>query len=723
MKLKSKFLSIFAMFALSMAATSAWAQDEYQVEIDRYISNGSIESLQQTAPYGTTVSLTANPEEGYFLNEITVEQSWNDVPVTGGTWFDGNTASFVMPNGDVKVSATFASALTAEGGLSVRTPWDNGVSRYVIIPDGVPSFKIIGFAPESQVGGTLIIRAPKGYVLSLTDEDGNGYEMQRKPEYNEYRGFYFYDGEYSDPIESNAKNLTYPSPSSGSLSVIYAGRERYDEVIVTVEQKQEHTIVFGEGSSGHGTVSASVASAYAGDVVTLTAVPEKGYVLKAVYVLAFEGGDPVDEDNYHPIEFEGGTWYNNEAKFVMPNAPVVYTAEFVPQNEAEKIVNIPKTDTLRINIDNPENMPYLVIYDDGGEDGNYSNNANGFLQLTAPDGYNISLDGYQGMEEGDSLLIYDGGKNVFDQYAANGSYYESNSNSLTIGIKSNEEGVNWGAEIEVYLIKKTDYAAVQIYEIYGEKTADIDGEYEGSETVNIPKEVYVNRIQYNRHFTPGVPATVVLPFQLPDDAETNADFYQIANVEQEGNRWMATAARVRGVPKANTPYIICPYYDYLGFYNYDYATFQTAKVDTARSKNGDWFFTGTYTYRAWAENDEQLGLAYAFAGSNEDEVSTGEFGRMGEGSYVVPMRAYLSKANADVRLRRPLAVGEVSSTESMPETIDVKFVDGEKTMAIGRLNIVTGAIQIDRWFDLKGRSTNHKPTTKGAFFNKRGIVK
>ena len=49
--------------------------------------------------------------------------------------------------------------------------------------------------------------------------------------------------------------------------------------------------------------------------------------------------------------------------------------------------------------------------------------------------------------------------------------------------------------------------------------------------------------------------------------------------------------------------------------------------------------------------------------------------------------------------------------------------EDDKPMAIGRLNTVTGAIQINRWIDLNGRSTNHKPTTKGVFFNKRGIAK
>ena len=88
------------------------------------------------------------------------------------------------------------------------------------------------------------------------------------------------------------------------------------------------------------------------------------------------------------------------------------------------------------------------------------------------------------------------------------------------------------------------------------------------------------------------------------------------------------------------------------------------------------------------------------------------------------MRAYLSKANPGVALSRPLAKGEVSSIENLPESIDVNFIDEEeKTTAIGRMNTVTGAIKIDRWFDLKGRSTNHKPTTKGAFFNKKGIAK
>ena len=703
---------------LSLVFLVADPSKDYEISFSDYI-NGSVTSNLTSAKMNTPVTLTATPEPGYYLHHVRIfgEQTGFDVFKTGGTWYsEGNEISFLMPGENVVIEPYFASESQVPGVY---------VSKYetvrATIPDGYQAFHIYGMDIGAwEAAKPLVLTAPQGYLLRMDNVND---------EY--YTGFNVYNGDVADPVGSNAELMSRPAIAK-TMTVVYVGTGYDVSTPVELVKNQLNDIVFGEEISGiseHGTASASTKKAYAGDVVTLTAHPDDGYVLKGMHVLAFDGGNPLDEDNYHSIEFEGGTWYNNEARFVMPLAPVVYTAEFeLAEDFGGYEINIPKTGNIAVDI--PAGVSFLKVYDDNsGYYGAYSNNSDGSVTLTAPEGYSLYVSGgIRTYEEADSLVIYDGtdvDAPKLLKKSGEETFYDvySSGRSLTIRFKSNEDWSSYGLELNVVVLKKSGFGAVAIYEADGRTMARIDGNYEGTETVNIPDPIEVDGIEYNRKFTPGVPATVVLPFQLPDGATANADFYQIANVEQEGNRWVATAARVHGTPKANTPYIICPYYDYLGFYNYEYATFQTAKVDTARSKNGDWFFTGTYTYRAWAANDEQLGLAYAFAGSNEDEVSTGEFGRMGAGSYVVPMRAYLSKASADVRLQRPLAVGEVSSIESIPETIDVKFVDGENTMAIGRLNTVTGAIKIDRWFDLKGRSTNHKPTTKGAFFNKKGIVK
>ena len=218
---------------------------------------------------------------------------------------------------------------------------------------------------------------------------------------------------------------------------------------------------------------------------------------------------------------------------------------------------------------------------------------------------------------------------------------------------------------------------------------------------------------------------------------TNGKFYRLKKIEQVTGdcRWKATMTWIRAkdataLPAANTPYaVIVPSGTELWFkLNGNKTTIQTGTLVNQVDATGKWTFKGTYEYKAWESADDGIGLDYAIAKTAGDGYKAGDFVKVGAGSSSAPMRAYISK-DPNMQLQpvgnaRPLAMGEVRSIDNLPESIDVEFVDeDEKTTAIGRLNTVTGAIKIDRWFDLKGRSTNHKPTTKGAFFNKKGIAK
>lgn len=299
------------------------------------------------------------------------------------------------------------------------------------------------------------------------------------------------------------------------------------------------------------------------------------------------------------------------------------------------------------------------------------------------------------------------------------------SSTMTVHVVTTNDGFESDLNALVHVLKKTTTTAADYY-------AQDDNNFTVATIKNVEtgtvsfSGVTVNAVELEREFSMNTPATIVLPFQLPDGATTNAKFYVLKNVEQVNHAWVANMTKIKTVPQANTPYVVViPNDTRLKFGNYSSVTLQTGSIATQWSNpDSKWYFTGSYTYRAWAQNDEVLGLAYGFAGPNEPEACEGCFGRMGSGSSIAPMRAYLSKANPGVALSRPLAKGEVSSIENLPESIDVNFIDEEeKTTAIGRMNTVTGAIKIDRWFDLKGRSTNHKPTTKGAFFNKKGIAK
>lgn len=416
-------------------------------------------------------------------------------------------------------------------------------------------------------------------------------------------------------------------------------------------------------------------------------------------------------------------------------------------NEFSDGVRIPKTGTESKEI--PEGISSFDLFDDGGYDDDYSDNSDGVLTLTAPEGYVFCVYGDAGFDKNDFLTVHDGADTnamkIATMYDDSWLYIYSTGRSITFHFKSDESGNSGGMYFYVDVVKKIkSYTAVNVYEDIddGWKWAVIDGAYSGNEAIDIPESIEVNSIEFNREFTPYTPATVVLPFSLPKSASFNdAKFYYLKKVEQEGSSWMATMKWIGAgkIPQANTPYVIIPsdeaLYINIPYYYGETATLQTAPIEPQYDASGNWYFTGTYAYRAWKSDDSDLGLAYGFAGTNEDGISQGEFGKIGTGATAFPMQAYLMKNDASVQLTRPTPRPYASNENNLmssidvgilPESIDVKFVDEEeKTMAIGRMNTVTGKIQIDRWVDTKGRRLEGKPTIKGTYFNnhKRVIVK
>ena len=60
-----------------------------------------------------------------------------------------------------------------------------------------------------------------------------------------------------------------------------------------------------------------------------------------------------------------------------------------------------------------------------------------------------------------------------------------------------------------------------------------------------------------------------------------------------------------------------------------------------------------------------------------------------------------------------------SKIEDLPETIEVYVIDSDSgTAYLGKVNTYTGEFvaEEDRWFDMKGRRLNAKPTTKGIYY-------
>ena len=282
----------------------------------------------------------------------------------------------------------------------------------------------------------------------------------------------------------------------------------------------------------------------------------------------------------------------------------------------------------------------------------------------------------------------------------------------------------------------------------GKKLASIDGEFSGDVTLAAPNAVEVDEIDFNREFKAGVPATVVLPFDLPEGATTNAKFYYLKEVVQDGMSWVATMKNIgsKNLPAANTPYaVIVPDGGKLQFdLKGQKASVSTSYKDTTRVADGNWLFVGVYTYKVWEEGDEEIGLAYGFAGSKSaGGAAEGEFGKLAidysgdtpQYPYAYPLRAYLRKADASVQLKpaqgRPVAPGESPvanySVELLPESIDVLFIDedenGEQTTFMARMNTRTGEFKMLRNYDLKGRKVNGATKARGAYYGKKVLNK
>ncbi len=279
------------------------------------------------------------------------------------------------------------------------------------------------------------------------------------------------------------------------------------------------------------------------------------------------------------------------------------------------------------------------------------------------------------------------------------------------------------------------------------KRAIIDGE--SSSTLNIPSATDVVSIDFNRTFTAGKPSTIVLPFSLPPNTTTNAKFYRIIDVVQLENTcaWNATAKNITKIdnipdyPEANIPYIVL--LDNGGKLTFDLggetATFATTTNPvtnpTTTVSDGKWSFIGVYSFKEWKDpNDKELGLAYAFAGSNENNIKQGKFGKIAIAEdaattgypYANPFRAYLKKRDSDVRLQCPQVVlGQNSAQYSLghnSETIDVQFIDedenGEKTTFMARMNTRTGEFTMLPNYDAKGRKIA-APKVRGAYYGKK----
>ena len=313
------------------------------------------------------------------------------------------------------VSATWADAVSLaedgdDGTLYVNLPTTG--TNTLEIGTGVTSFKVYddggkngNYTLSASLDGSLVMTAPEGYVLQVEGTITSHYY------YN--ASMTVYDGDASgEPLLSSFGSSDWGVPRDVPMrsrsgrtmtirfrnSAINYAYEGLDLTVTLASASIAHEITFENQGQG-GNISTAETDVLAGETVTLNIQPLTGYLMSGISVA---------EQNGRVLKFTGGEWYSNDPLvFTMPYADVTVTPTYTNDLTADGglYINMPATGTTNAQI--PGNVQSFKVYDDGGRTGSRKAGADGYLVLTAPEGYVFRLSGT--IQSADaSLSVYDG---------------------------------------------------------------------------------------------------------------------------------------------------------------------------------------------------------------------------------------------------------------------------------------------------------------------------
>lgn len=303
---------------------------------------------------------------------------------------------------------------------------------------------------------------------------------------------------------------------------------------------------------------------------------------------------------------------------------------------------------------------------------------------------------------------------------------EENSTEYVDGIEAGSTGeANFYANWEkVYPFLVNDYGGLKIYEDEnGKLTAEIEAEYKGDKVVNLSEDIPVDSVVFTREFTAYVPSTFTLPFDIEVANVDGAKFYAFGGVSVNDGRSSVEANLVKnGTLSANTPYMIIPLKTEIKFKGPVVLRETVAPV----TKVDNWEFRGVYEYKTVSQEEE--GAIYGFTGTATDGLPQGKFARFKAGCWFAQMRAYLVNTTYSApRLAKSIG-GYRASVK--PVDLDVNWNDdesdvivSEKTTDIQKGIVAPMIFKMKRTYDLNGRRIEGTPKAKGAYYNKRMIVK
>ena len=272
------------------------------------------------------------------------------------------------------------------------------------------------------------------------------------------------------------------------------------------------------------------------------------------------------------------------------------------------------------------------------------------------------------------------------------------------------------------------YGAVKIYTYAsdGRKEAVIDGNYTGSEVVDVSGET-VSSVTFDRVFPiveGGARSTIMLPFSISVDKTHGGTFYEFAQMDKVNGKWKVGIQKVQdgATLVANKPYIFIASESSLTF---DVSAESPVTLNTSEMQPvtiGSWTFAGTYGYLTVGSMSD-YGRVYGFSGEAKDGVSVGMFVKGGAGATIKPMRAYLVYNDGGKSAGKTAGNGFGAGAFDLPDEVEVVILD-EQGNATERkiLDVRTGVVRSGNWYDLQGRKLNGKPMTQGTYYHNGKLV-
>ena len=711
-------------------------------------ANGRVSSDKTKAAKDSIVNLSWLYTTGYLIRDIDVRDvSNNKISVNGG-WYSGARANFTMPGSSVIVTPSFTKNLTAMGtdGLYINMPATGKINAE--IPANVKSFKVYDDGGKDNdyslnCSGTLVLTAPEGYVLELS-----GKLVTENP-YSETKIYDYlsvYDGAdknaniVRNQITGTASVETVRSSGRNLTLFFYSDVSTVKDGLDLTVSLVRLTIDVAEVTGGVMTSDKDFASP--GDIVSLTASAEDGYLFDGVSVEDEDGNAIALDKDIH--------WYSNVAEkvitFSMPANSVTVTPKFSAINDL--YVKVPTSGTTDVCV--PENVTSFKVYDDGGKDENYSHNIHGKLNITSANSANlgsIKVSGTVATREGDKLslsahMVLVGKAFYTYEGSADGKPVDigtyTNTAYLLVDFESGETGNAAGLDLTVEMEKPVSEGgsvAVVFDDAHlwteSEKIHKLAMVTDGDKgaSLNIHEDIEVDSIYFAREFTTGIYSTIVFPAEFKADSLTGVQKVLRFNgfIQKDDGSWAVFMKRVwtkkdsidQNIDiSANTPYLVVM--DDKNLAIRGGVTLRKTVEPIAMAEGCNWKFIGTLAYHEWPDGDSRV---YGF--------SKNQFVKAGKNVHVNPLRAYLLKPETKLASGRPGLNGSAYAGESIapmdvPEEFDIIEDDdevGENTTVIGRYNARTGEFKMLRNYDIKGRKLNGKPNVHKAYYGKKVIRK